>query len=420
MALTTVKVPYGSATLGIELPGNWKVSTLAPKDLPKLSHQGIRNAIQNPIGTENISDMARGKKTVAIVVDDFTRPTPISLILTIVLNELEGAGIGYENITIVTARGAHREMTKEELRQKIGDETMNQVKVVNHDFHKNLNFEGKSKAGVPIWLNKTVAEADLKIGVGGIIPHSTAGFGGGAKIVLPGVCGLETIKTNHRFQNLYCMGNVNNDMRKDIEDVAGRIGLSFVVNILINAKIEICGVFAGDYIDAHRKGVEMANQLYRVRLGQKPDVVISSTYPLDHDMNQAIKAVEPAVPVIADGGSLLLLAPCFDGLGYHALYEPDVVGTTEFLDAEKEYLSSFLNKADFTFYTNNKGVTKDLFYGDKSFYVQGVVLTHSLDVAINRLAKKHHDQVSVAVLLCGPLTIPYVAIDRENINECIS
>jgi nickel-dependent lactate racemase len=207
-------------------------------EMQELSGNAIRSSILNPIGSSRLSDMALGKKSVVIAIDDMTRTTQISRIFPYVLEELEKANIGKDQIKIIAAVGAHRPMNRQDFLLKLGEEIVNTIEIENHHPYENLTNIGNSGKGTPIDVNSTYLKADLKIAIGGVIPHPLAGFGGGAKIVLPGLCGIRTLEANHAAGMRGEGAGIGRmtDIRRDIEEVVEKVGLDFSINVLLNER----------------------------------------------------------------------------------------------------------------------------------------------------------------------------------------
>jgi len=181
---------------------------------------------------------------------------------------------------------------------------------------------GQTSRGTPIYVNRYVAEADLKIGVGGTYPHGGAGFGGGGKIILPGVAGMDTIEANHK--NIPGAGHgviEKNGNRADIEEAARKVGLGIVVNVVINSRRKIVGVFVGDLIKAHREGVNLARKVYKTEMPKDMDIIVTNAYPFDTEMFQMVKALWVIRRSSKKDGTAILVAACSEGRGYHALYQ---------------------------------------------------------------------------------------------------
>ena len=205
MSTQTLSIPvkawYGDEKMQLQFPETWDVSEcrMIGHDTPALSDEQLREGLQKPLGTEPLREMAKGKKQVVILFDDLTRPAPTWKILPFVLDELKAADIPDDNIRFVTAYANHAAMSQEDFIKKLGKDAVRRFRIYNHNPYDHLVKVGESSRGTPILINKEVMSCDLKIGIGGLIPHLGAGFGGGAKLVIPGVAGIETADYNHRI-----------------------------------------------------------------------------------------------------------------------------------------------------------------------------------------------------------------------------
>ncbi len=324
------KIPWASwydpQDLTLELPDSWEVEIFELKDAKAITDEKeIETALNNSLGTPSLSELAKGKKNAAIVVDDISRHTKPEKILQVVLRQLNEAGIRDENVTLIVALGAHRPMMREDFIKKIGIDILDRLNVENHHPFLNLKYLGDSKLGTPIHVNKTYYESDLKITISGVIPHTIAGFGGGAKIILPGVCGLETLEANHSASlrgigiGIGCIP----DLRRDIEDVCSKVGLDFSINMVPTIFGEIAGVFAGHYIEAHRKAVEYFRTIYETQIPRsKFDVGFFNAYPEDTELSQSVKALNMYLlnsKLISFRGAVVMLTASTEGRGYHSL-----------------------------------------------------------------------------------------------------
>ena len=193
------KAWYGDDILAIDFPSSWKVVEVGPADTPALTLQAMQEALSRPIGTPRLSTIAKGKTKAVIVVDDLTRPTPAADLLPSLVEEITRAGIPPRAITIMLAGGTHPPASAEEMMKKVGSALSPEIRILAHDSGRDLVDLGVSPGGLPLQLNRTVMACDLKIGVGCIYPHPIAGFSGGAKIVLPAVCGVETTRMMHDY-----------------------------------------------------------------------------------------------------------------------------------------------------------------------------------------------------------------------------
>ncbi|KYH41339.1 MAG: hypothetical protein AYL32_006240 [Candidatus Bathyarchaeota archaeon B26-2] len=338
----TVKIPYGSDFVEVDLPEERIIAIVSPKEVEGAPDpdEEIESALDNPVGHPGLQVLAKkGKKTV-ILCDDFTRPTPAYRIMPLLLDRLNSVGIRDEDIKIVMALGTHRPMRREEIVKKIGKEAFERVEVINHDWKDSslLVDLGRTPYGTPITVNRHVVDAEIKIGVGYIVPHRVSGYAGGAKIVQPGVCGGDTTGYTHwlsaRFTGEEILGVAENPVRHEMEAVAQRVGLDLIVNTVLNAKGEIVKVVAGDFIKAHRRGVEEARRIYGVEVPSKADIVVCDSHPCDVDMWQAAKGIYATELVVKDGGSIAFITPCWEGVSPE---HPDVLkfGYRSYNDVKK-------------------------------------------------------------------------------------
>jgi nickel-dependent lactate racemase len=316
-----IVIPYGHETKKLHIP----VENLAWVEGPKCSLpiadlvKAVREAIRAPIGSQTLPELVAryGKKTV-ILVDDGTRSTPQSLILHTLLGELNAAGIGDREIKVLIALGTHRPMTQDEIVARFGAEAVKRVLVKNmsQDYRDFLNL-GVTPSGVPIYISKEYLESEMSIAVGNIIPHMYAGWAGGAKMVQPGVSsGLTTSKTHliagPRVYEI--LGQVDNPVRREMEEIAVKSGLKFIVNVVLNREGGVIAVVAGDVIAAHRAGVEIARPIYTIPLKERVDIVIAGSHPADRDLWQGFKPINNCGMMVKDGGTLILVIPAPEGI----------------------------------------------------------------------------------------------------------
>jgi nickel-dependent lactate racemase len=279
----------------------------------------LKKALSNPIGTKNLKTLVKGKKSVLIVVDDITRPTPIHKFIKLILAQLELAAIKDKQIQFLIALGTHRPMTKKEMRSKLGGEVVKKYQVRNHNW-KNpdcLQYVGDTEQGVPVWINKLVSNADLVIGLGSIMPIEVCGFTGGGKILVPGVCGQITCDEMHWTRidvpSKHVLGKAENPVRASIDSLARKAGLDFIANVILDSENKIIGAAAGDMVAAHRLGCELALKVYGVKIPHEFDIVIADSFPFDIEFWQANKALDTAGEVVKKGGVVILVSPCYEG-----------------------------------------------------------------------------------------------------------
>ena len=274
----TIQIPtrawYGDVDATLTFPEHWDVQEcrMAGHDTPALSEEQILEALDNPYGSGTLRELSRGKKQAVILFDDLTRPAPTARILPFVLEALAEAGLDDDHIRFVGAFANHAAMSREDFVKKLGADVLRRFRVYNHNPYEHHVDLGKTSRGTPILVNREVMDCDLKIGIGGLIPHIGAGFGGGGKLVFPGVMSIESVAYNHGkirskspSEETGMLGIVEgNILREDIEEAVGKIGLDMKIDLLINNRREIIGVFAGDFIAQHRAGVERARMSFEV------------------------------------------------------------------------------------------------------------------------------------------------------------
>ena len=318
-------VPGYFAVERVELPPGWDVLVHESEnlgDVPPMGPDDLRRALENPFDTDALPDLARGKRRAVVMVDDLSRPTPAYEVMPLILDQLNEGGIGDDRIEVVIATGSHRPLNKYgdlEHRRKLGDGTLRRVPVFDHDCYDEDTVEIPRTGRAPIRVNRHVGEADLRIGVGSIVPHGGAGFGGGAKILVPGVVHIETIRENHELAwegrgILYEEVISSACIRRDAEEIARFVGLDFVVNTVNTPERGIAGLFAGDFVKAHRAGSRFAYDLYLTD-PPSPDahIIVAGSYPLDTDLGQSGRGGWP----FSNDKICITVAGCDDDIAYH-------------------------------------------------------------------------------------------------------
>ncbi|MCD6519695.1 MAG: DUF2088 domain-containing protein [Anaerolineae bacterium] len=309
---------YEETTFPLTFPDEWEVTVARMKGGPDIGEEGIRKALAEPIGAPRLRELAKGRRDAAILIDDLTRPTPSYRILPYILEELAAGGLEEERVRIICAVAAHRPMTRQDFIKKIGADLVERLHVSNHNAYDNLEYYGQSSQGIPIWVNRDFARADLKIAAGMITPRGMI-FGGGAKLLLPGACGRQTIYLNH----MYCPQDV---FRQHIDEVARMVGLEYIVNPLLNGEGGIMAMVAGDPQEAYWHGVELGKELYRTPLPEGVDIVVSNSWPKDTEATQADMSLVPfwgtQKRILNDGGTIVTVTACPEGLGFHSVMGP--------------------------------------------------------------------------------------------------
>jgi nickel-dependent lactate racemase len=335
---------FGDGELKLKFPEEWGVSVQVMKGHGKRSvnEEKIVRAFRNPVGTKPLNRLAQGKKEVVIIFDDMTRPTKVHEIVPHIIDELREAGIKDDNIRFVCANGSHGVFDREDFVKKLGESIVESYPVFNHNPYANLVYSGRTKYGTPVEVNAEVMACDLKIAIGCIVPHPYFGYGGGAKIVLPGVASMRSICYNHGDLGGYstaqdhrkvhpscelAYGRVNeeNILRLDSDEAASIIGLDMIVNVLVDLRRNSTDIFAGDVIKAQREGVEVAKEHYLAPVLPEADIVVSNAY------SKASEAAIASWPVLTlkEGGDLVLIvnAPTGQVTHYvHGRWGTDVFG----------------------------------------------------------------------------------------------
>ncbi|MBI2940650.1 MAG: nickel-dependent lactate racemase [Chloroflexi bacterium] len=321
--MTKLSMRLDTGPISCDLPDDWQVNNLSVSSAPALTPDEMRDALRRPIGAPRISELARGKRTAVIIVDDLTRPTPAYAYVPLIIEELKAGGIADAGIKIIGGIGCHRPMLSVDFRRKVGDWVVDRYECITHNPHEHNVYVGTTPRGIRVEINDEVAEADVKIVAGGIIPHGSAGFGGGAKLILPGVCSIGTITAHHStmLQGARRCLVEGNEFRDELEQIARVAGLDAIVNCVMNADVEVAGLFAGDLVAAHRAGVEAARELYAVDAPRGVDAAIVSGFPQDREFGQSLKGMHRCPATVREGGTVLFVSAGTEGPGFHHLGE---------------------------------------------------------------------------------------------------
>ncbi len=396
--MQSVSVPwsvwYENTTFELTFPDSWELHVAEMKGGPEIGDEGIRRALAEPIGAPPLREVARGRRDAAILIDDLTRPTPSYRLLPYILEELAAAGLGDDRVRIVCALAAHRPMTRDDFLKKIGADLLERLEIINHNAMDSLQFYGHSSEGIPIWVNRDFARSDVKIAAGMITPRGRI-FGGGAKLLLPGACGRETILANH----MYCPQDT---FREHIDEVANLVGLEYIVNPLLNARGEIMALVAGHYREAFAHGIEIGKKLYRTEVPDGMDIVVANAWPKDTEATQAGMAMVPLYgaqeTALKEGGTTVITAACPEGLGFHSVMGPGTLykersrrsGTggrvTRVPDGSRIIFSPNLNK-----------------YDVRNQFGENARLCRTWPEVLDALEAKHGAQAKVGVFPCGAI-----------------
>ena len=328
--MVDVWLPYGKTDVCVRVPARNLLGTIEPKEQQAAADAKaeVERALKEPIGTKRLSEIVKPESKVAIVVDDVTRKAPSEAMLLPVLAELNAAGVKDENVTVIFGCGTHRAVKPEEAAVLVGAEVLKRVKTISHDCRApDLVNVGTTKThGNKVFVNRVFAEADVRVLLGDVGFHYYAGYGGGRKSVLPAVCGEETIKQNHALL-LHASarsGNLDdNPVHVDMTEAARLAKVDFIVNIVGNKKCEIVKAFAGDLEAAFLEAVKLVDEMYRVTVDRRADIIVVSAggHPADMNLYQAYKGLDNALDAVKRGGVIILVAECPEGHGNQVFYD---------------------------------------------------------------------------------------------------
>ena len=327
-----INVPNGRGVAVFDVPDanllgvyESSVNRVAP---PADAEAEVVAAIEHPIGSPRLRELAKGQRNIVIIASDHTRPVPSKVIMPKMLAEIR-EGNPSADITILIATGMHRGTTLEELKEKFGDEIVENETIIVHEAHDDAlqTYLGVLPSGGELWVDRVAAEADLLVSEGFIEPHFFAGFSGGRKSVLPGIAGMKTVLANHcgmfikspKARTGILEGN---PIHRDMVWAAQKIGLKFIVNVVINGEKKVMKAFAGDCLAAHAAGCDYLNGLCRIDV-PKADIVITSNggYPLDQNIYQSVKGMTAGEAAAKEGGVIVMSSSCSNGHGGESFYK---------------------------------------------------------------------------------------------------
>lgn len=420
-----VKVDYGIEGLEISLDSSWNTTIFHPEAQKAINNpvEAIRKAIQNPVGTEPLQKVIKNKKeiiNVCIVVSDATRPVPSHVILEALIEELNDYGIVDSQIIFLIATGSHRPSHEDELERILGAKLRNRIKTINHvatDKNNLVNIE-EAAGKDPVFINKYYYEADLKILTGYVEPHFFFGFSGGRKSIAPGILGSVNIQENHSAENIaspYARFGVfkENPLYKDSIEITKKVGVDFIVNVCINEKHEIVQIVAGDFEKAHEKLIDYQyNHIFR-EIKTPFDIVICGNggYPLDLNLYQAVKSMAIGEMAVKEGGAIISVNKCVDGIGqeefrellnsglnpetiYNKIFNKEITVRDQW---EMQILTRILMKADvFVVSKLNENEIGNI----------GLKYAKTVENAIKECLGKYGLDASILILPNGPQVLP--------------
>ena len=323
---------YGKGIQTVEVPDKNLMAVLVSNEIDheRRGADAVDHAFEHPIGAPKLSEMVRPGMKVSIITSDISRPLPSYDVLPSVLRELNEAGVPDDDITVVFALGSHRHQTEEESRHLVGDEVYDRVRCIDSD-PDDCILTGTSSNGTPFAFTRSVVEADFRIALGNIEFHYFAGYSGGVKALMPGVSTPEAIQCNHSLMVSQdaCAGKLEgNPVREDLEEALQYCPIHYIVNAVLDEHKHIVYAVAGDVIKAHRDGCRYLDRMYRKPIPKRADIVLVSQggAPKDANLYQTQKALDNSKHAVADGGTIILIGACNEGLG-SAKFEEWLVGS---------------------------------------------------------------------------------------------
>lgn len=316
-----VKLGFGTEKIGVDFDDKSLIEVMTPNEVEigLTGKDEVARSLKEPIGAERLSALVKPGQKIVIITSDITRPCPSYIIVPEIIKELKLANVADSDITVVFALGSHRPHTEEEMRHLVSDEVYDTVSCVDSDASNCIHM-GTTSKGTPVDIFKTVAEADFKICVGNIEYHYFAGYSGGAKAIMPGVSTKDAIQSNHSrmiYPEAHSGNMDTNPVRQDIEEAGKICGIDYIVNVVLSEKKEIICCVSGDSVKAHRVGCKFLDGFYKCKIHEKADIVVVSAggYPKDLNMYQAQKALDNSKHAVKDGGIIIWIASCKEGLG---------------------------------------------------------------------------------------------------------
>ena len=421
-----INLAYGKRGLEWNVPDGYHVDIIEPQWVEGLKDQtgAITEALRSPIDSKPLKDLVSKDTKIGIIFSDITRATPYHIILPVLLKELDHADP--KNIILFCATGTHRPAPPGELETILGKEIASKYRIIQNDTNDKSQFmlAGNTSSGNEIYLNAELAACDLKILTGFIEPHFFMGFSGGGKAVMPGMAYLDTIRYNHSIsmlenENARWGITSGNPLWEDVNEAAELLSGLFLLNITLNKRREISGVYAGDLRSAHKEGCIFAKETAMAAVEEPYDLVITSNsgYPLDLNIYQSVKGMSAAMQVVKKGGDILIAAECWDGIpdntdfarmlaaadSIDELYDYVKKNERDFQDTWQIFYEVLIQRwANVSLYTDkldDETVRKALFSP-----------VPDPEALIREILERHGQDARICILPEGPLTIPYLKI----------
>jgi nickel-dependent lactate racemase len=418
-----VKLAYGQGLLEVSLPDE-KTTVIEPSHSPGLGDEKgeLLKALESPISAPRLKDWIKPGAKICIAFTDLTRATPNHKIIPWLLEYL--SFVPREQITLLNQLGTHRPNTRSELEQLLTPEVVRDYRVINHEPENPAALKqfGVMHDGSPALINKHLAEADVRIITGFIEPHFFAGFSGGPKGIMPGCAGLHTVMSNHDARNIgdpkSAFGiTIGNPIWEEIREVALRVGPSFLLNVTLNERRDITGVFAGDLIEAHRRGYEFVRRSAMQKVKSPFEIVVTtnSGYPLDLNLYQGVKGMSAAARIVQEHGTIILACECREGVPAGSPLDQILRDSSS-----SEEMLTRLTSADFVRPEQWQAQIQALIQRRAEVLVYSSLpeevirsahlkACRNISETVHEKLRHYGPDARIAVLPQGPLTIPYLA-----------
>ncbi|MDX2852389.1 nickel-dependent lactate racemase [Actinacidiphila glaucinigra] len=419
-----VRLAYGRSGLDIEVDPR-RTTVVEPVHHAAAADQPavLRAALRDPVAGPPLRERVRPGQTVAISACDGTRPQPRHLMIPAVLDELDGV-VRREDVVILVATGTHRGNDESELRAMFGDDTVDTVRIVNHDARDagQLTWMGRHGNGVPVWLNREWVEADVRITTGFVEPHFFAGFSGGPKLVAPGLAALETVLVLHdaaRIGDPRATWGITrgNPVHDDVRAIAQATGVTFALDVVLNRDKDVVAAFGGDLLPMHAAATATAARMAMRPVEAPFDVVVTtnSGHPLDQNLYQAVKGMSAAYQVVRPGGTIVCAAECRDGFPDHGAYRrvlasaPSPQALFAEITARAETVpDQWQVQIQARIQSGSRVIMHTSFLSDAELATAHLEQTHDISATVAEALAAAGPDARLCVLPEGPQTIPYV------------
>ncbi|MFT8351649.1 nickel-dependent lactate racemase [Clostridium saccharoperbutylacetonicum] len=392
----------------------------------KTEDEIISEALLNPIDSNRLKDIVHEDETICIVISDITRSwqKPHKFLYKIV-EELDLGGVKDENIIFLCAQGTHRKQTKEEHEILLGEELSKRFEVYDHDCfdEEDLVYLGETSYGTPVKVNKIAVEADHVVITGAIVYHFLVGWSGGKKSILPGISSFKAISANHSLslneglgsgtRDCVCSGNIiENPVHEDMMQAAAMVKPSFMFNVVMGPDGDIAGAVAGNYITAHEAGRKLVDSIDGVNIKKKADIVIASAggYPKDINLYQSIKTLINAKEAVVDGGTIIVLSECSEGIGEVKDIKDMILNFDNMLDREKDLREHYTISKFVGYFFCETGEKYKLILVSEIDPVllknTKVIVTKTLEEALETAYKDKTENLTISIMPHGATTLP--------------